>query len=50
MEFGSRGYKYIRCKCGNTMQAKVTVEEMIRRWNNRTPARTKMWRTNKYER
>lgn len=50
MEFGNRGYKYIRCKCGNTMQAKVTVEEMIRRWNNRTPARTKMWRTNKYER
>ena len=49
MEFGSRGYKYIRCKCGNTMQAKVTVEEMIHRWNNRAPARTKMWRSNKYE-
>ena len=30
-----------------TMQAKVTVEEMICRWNNRAPARTKMWRTNK---
>lgn len=37
-------YKYIRCKCGNSLQAKVTVEEMIKRWNNKPPSKTKMWR------
>lgn len=37
-------YKYIRCKCGNSLQAKVTVEEMIKRWNNKPPKKTKMWR------
>lgn len=37
-------YKYIRCKCGNSLQAKVSTEEMIRRWNNKPPEKTKMWR------
>lgn len=37
-------YKYIRCKCGYGLQAKVTVEEMIRRWNNKPPKKSKMWR------
>lgn len=44
IDFGKRGYKYIRCKCGCSLQAKVTIDEMIRRWNNKPPARTKMWR------
>ena len=44
MEFGRRGYKYIRCLCGNSMQAKVTSEEMIRRWNNRVPDRSVLWK------
>lgn len=47
MEFGSRGYKYIRCHCGCSLQAKVSVEEMIKRWNNKPPCRTKMWRVQK---
>lgn len=44
MEFGKRGYKYIRCLCGNSMQAKVTAEEMICRWNNRVPAKSILWK------
>lgn len=47
MEFGKHGYKYIRCLCGNSMQAKVTAEEMICRWNNRVPARSKIWKIKK---
>lgn len=44
MEFGKRGYKYIRCLCGNSMQAKVTAEEMIQRWNNRVPTKSILWK------
>lgn len=47
MEFGKRGYKYIRCLCGNSMQAKVTAEEMICRWNNRVPAKSILWKCKK---
>ena len=47
MTFGPRGYKYVKCRCGNSLQAKVTVEEMIRRWNNKPPSRTIMWRVKK---
>lgn len=47
MTFGARGYKYVKCRCGNSLQAKVTVEEMIRRWNNKPPSRTIMWRVKK---
>lgn len=47
MTFGPRGYKYVKCRCGNSLQAKVTVEEMIRRWNNKPPSKTIMWRVAK---
>lgn len=47
MSYGENGYKYVICHCGNHLQAKVSVEEMIRRWNNKPPSKTKMWRINK---
>lgn len=37
-------YRYVRCTCGNSLQAKVTDVEMIKRWNNKPPAMTKMWK------
>lgn len=45
LERAKRGsYRYVRCSCGNSLQAKVTDEEMIARWNNKPPLMTKMWR------
>ena len=41
MSYGKNGYKYVICHCGNHLQAKVTVEEMIKRWNNKPPSKTK---------
>ena len=52
MTFGLPGrpsYKVIHCKCGNHLQAKVTAEEMVRRWNNKPPGRTKLWEVNKID-
>nr|DAK02396.1 MAG TPA: desulfoferrodoxin-like protein [Caudoviricetes sp.] len=37
-------YRIISCSCGNSMCAKCNDEEMIRRWNNRLPDKTKIWK------
>lgn len=49
MSYGPGSYKRVECRCGNSLRAKVTVEEMIRRWNNKPPAKTIMWRVNHNE-
>lgn len=47
ISYGPGSYKRVECRCGNKLQAKVTVEEMIQRWNNKPPTKSILWRVKK---